>query len=94
MKITYPAISNLTYNFKLTITVLHQQINQQQHTEVITKTIHIPEKQVRIYPLEGGKIYKIQVSLNSNGIEYTKTIFTYVSKQVQEENAEEYEEII
>ena len=58
LTITYASLPNLTFNFKLKLDVLLQNING-TNTSVFTKTLYTPEKNISISHLEGGKIYKI-----------------------------------
>jgi hypothetical protein len=58
LKISYPHSSNLSYNFRMTITVSSHEINGHNNT-LLNKTLLIPEKNVSIGPFPSGKIYKI-----------------------------------
>lgn len=79
IKITYPNIDNITYNFKLIITVSKQQIGG-SNIEVVQKILYIPQPNICIYPISGGQIYKIVCLCHTNSQEFTKTVFTFVSK--------------
>lgn len=77
LSITYPHILNLNYNFKLIIDVGNQKMNGPNST-IITKTIFIPEKNISVGPLDGGKIYKVICKSIIGGDEYNKVIFVFV----------------
>lgn len=83
LKVIYPRVPNLTYNFRINISVASQDING-NNAGLFSKTLFTPETKISLGPFEGGKIYKVACTSNIAGQEYVKTIFVFVGSWGEE----------
>jgi hypothetical protein len=90
LAIGYPAHPNLTYNFRLSLTVAHQNIGSQQSAPpLFQKLLYVPEKSISVGPLQGGCIYKVDCHCSFNGVSSSKTQFVFVPAGRAESQPEE-----
>ena len=61
--LSYPALPNLTYNFKLTLQVHQQDIATKMDRKVYEKVFHTVQKQIVVEGLEHSKMYKVSALL-------------------------------
>ena len=58
----------------------------QEQSPLIEKNIFIPEKEIRITPLDGNQIYKVDVKCNMNGKNSHKIIYSFVPQAPRPED--------
>lgn len=74
----YPAHPNLTYNFRLSLTVALQKVGGQLSAPLFQKVLYIPERSISVGPLQGGCIYKVDCACSFNGVSSSKTQFVFL----------------
>lgn len=83
LKVTYPRIPSLTYNFRMSISVASQEIKG-NIAGLFSKTLFTPETKISLGPFDGGRIYKVTCTSTIAGEEYVKTIFVFVGSWGEE----------
>ena len=59
IKLSYPGLLNLTYNFKLVLSVSEEDIISKTEKKVYERVFHTVQKQIVVEGLEFSKMYKI-----------------------------------
>jgi hypothetical protein len=83
LAVTYPRVPNLTYNFRMSISVASQEING-NNAALFSKTLFTPETKISLGPFDGGRIYKVACTSMIANQEYVKTIFVFVGSWGEE----------